>query len=794
TLVDNIIVYKNFSPDLPGDFTGGLVDIRTKTHPTEFQLSFSASVSYNPTAHLRDDFLTYEGGNTDWLGIDDGTRDIPAFVLNGEQNGFPLVYPDDPSQNRTVFNLLGRTGLDSVEAVTAQRQQQSFGDFYTIRQKRSGLNQNYQFSVGNQTNLFGKPFGFLVGLSYRRAFQYNEDYRLARFETVLGEVEPRRERDVMGVVTEEEALWGGILGLSYKLSPRNKFSFTYMRNQSGINTTRQQSGTEEVNLPTTDLRVDETQSFQERSLDLFQLRAEHVLGKVKLDWQGSYTFSTDDQPDFRIVQYLERGTPELRPRLDENGQPIFDQDGNFIIDTLPMTFDYQSSINDFPTRYYRNLDEDNIDLRLNLDVPWRVREEREAIIGLGGAYTFKDRSFSEERYAMELGNIKAPPIDFLSNGDIDLALAPANANYVQNEFSGTFNALLAYDKRSQGTNAYRADQSVLGAYAMIEYPITASLRTVAGVRLEVTEINIATDSLGNITQGGRRQPPIRGGLSEQDLLPAVNLIYGISEKMNLRGGYSRTLARPSFRELAPYRSFAFFGDFVLFGNEDIERTLIDNFDLRWEWFPSPGQLFSIGGFYKDLDQPIVRAFTTPGGGEVSYLNVPRAEAFGFEVEVRKNLGFVADWLNVIQVNGNFTLLQSRSDLDSTSAASARIRGTEDTRPLFGQPSYTFNAELAYLDPERPGFQASLSYSIFGERMTVGGTFNYNVFEQPRGVLNATLRKTLGERWAVRVRARNLLDPEFREFYRDESIPGGREDLFESFRRGRRISVGLSYRI
>ncbi|MEL7162488.1 MAG: hypothetical protein AAFN92_17150, partial [Bacteroidota bacterium] len=90
--------------------------------------------------------------------------------------------------------------------------------------------------------------------------------------------------------------------------------------------------------------------------------------------------------------------------------------------------------------------------------------------------------------------------------------------------------------------------------------------------------------------------------------------------------------------------------------------------------------------------------------------------------------------------------------------------------------------------------ASLSYSIFGERITVGGTFNYNVFEQPRGVLNATLRKTIGQRWAVRVRARNLLDPEFREFYRDESVPGGREDLFESFRRGRRFSVGLSYQI
>ncbi|MEL7159533.1 MAG: TonB-dependent receptor, partial [Bacteroidota bacterium] len=561
TLVDNIIVYKNFSPDLPGDFTGGLVDIRTKTHPTEFQLSFSASVSYNPTAHLRDDFLSYAGGDTDWLGIDDGTRDIPAFVQNGEQNGFPLVYPDDPSRNRTVFGLLDRVGLDSVEAATAQRQQQSFADFYTIRQKRSGLNQNYQFSVGNQTNLFGKPLGFLVGLSYRRAFQYNENYRLARFETVLGEPEPRRERDVTGVVTEEEALWGGILGLSYKLSPRNKFSFTYMHNQSGINATRQQRGTEEVNLPTTDLRVDETQSFQERSLDLFQLRAEHVLGKVKLDWQGSYTFSTDDQPDFRIVQYLERGTPELRPRLDENGQPIFDEDGNFIIDTLPMTFDYQSSINDFPTRYYRELDEDNFDFRLNVDIPWQVGDEREAIIGLGGAYTRKDRSFREERYAMEIGNIKAPPIDFLSNGDIDLALAPENVDYVRNEFSGTFNSLLAYDKRSQGTNAYQADQSVFGAYAMIEYPLSAALRAVAGVRLESTEINIATDSLGNITQGGQRQPPIRGDLSEQDLLPAVNLIYRVSEKMNFRGGYSRTLARPSFRELAPYRSFAFFGDF-----------------------------------------------------------------------------------------------------------------------------------------------------------------------------------------------------------------------------------------
>ena len=103
-----------------------------------------------------------------------------------------------------------------------------------------------------------------------------------------------------------------------------------------------------------------------------------------------------------------------------------------------------------------------------------------------------------------------------------------------------------------------------------------------------------------------------GELETNDLLPSVNMVYQVGEA-NMRLAYGRTLARPTFRELAPFSSFAFVGDFILTGNEELKRTLIDNYDLRWEWFPNPGEIHALSGFYKLFQNPIERAILTTNG-------------------------------------------------------------------------------------------------------------------------------------------------------------------------------------
>ena len=137
--------------------------------------------------------------------------------------------------------------------------------------------------------------------------------------------------------------------------------------------------------------------------------------------------------------------------------------------------------------------------------------------------------------------------------------------------------------------------------------------------------------------------------------------------MNLRASYSKTLARPSFREFAPYTNFSFVGDFLVTGNPNLERTLIDNFDVRYEWFPSPGELISISGFYKDMTNPIERGFGRFSQTDQSNIiinNVDKAEIYGVEFEMAKNFGFISESLRPLRISGNVAFMESQVDLDS----------------------------------------------------------------------------------------------------------------------------------
>ncbi len=784
-LIDNIVVYKNFTPDLPGSFTGGLVDIRTRSHPEELQLTASASFSYNPTANLRDDFLTYGTGSLDNLGFDDGNRQIPDLVRQIE-SGFEL-------NGDTIFQIpmVGRSTTDSAEAFLADDVAASFPEYYTVRRKRSGIGQNYQLSFGNQYDLGGRPLGFLIGLSYRKSFNYQEDLSIGRFD--LPDSNNVREiRNILGEVTEEEVLWGAIAGLSFKPNDRNKLSFTYMRNQSGINNTRFQSGIDAFDLgPSTDSLRDRTQSFVQRSLDAFQLRGDHLFGEtgIKLDWIGSYTLSKDEQPDFRIIQH--NSIVREFPRLDENGFPVFDEDGNLIVDSIRV-FEIQPSINNLPQRYYRDLDEQNVDVKLNLNIPFGFWGGRKANVKVGGAYTYKDRDFIEKQYNIDLdqGRFNSLDSNFAQTGDLSEAFAPERIgiNSITNTGNRTrYNFLMSYFEASNALNSYFADQTIWAGYAMVELPLLRAIKLIGGIRYETTEINLRSGARPDGTF-------VTGNLNEQDILPAAHLIFKLRENINLRTAYFRTLARPSFREFAPYTNFSFVGDFNLTGNPDLERTLIDNYDVRLEWFPSPGDVISVSGFYKLLKNPIERGFgrfsqTDPD--DIFIFNVPEGQSYGIEIEVVKDFGFIAESLRPVQLSANFALIESRVDLDSATAAVSERFGTGTTRPLLGQPDYTLNVELAYVNNLSLGLQASISYNIFGQRLSLVGGSNFNVYEQSRGLLNFSIRKNIGRHFAVQFRARNLLDPEYKQVYKQR--PEDVEEFnFETYRLGRSYSLGVSF--
>lgn len=490
-------------------------------------------------------------------------------------------------------------------------------------------------------------------------------------------------------------------------------------------------------------------------MDVFQLVGKHKfegLGNLQADWLASMTRSKQDEPDLRFFS---------------NDYTIAGED------TL---YDIQRNLYNPPSRFFRQMEETNADMKLNFELPFKGIYGQSSSVKFGGAYTAKSRIFSERRFEFNT-NISY-------NGNDEEFFADDNLGVID-----TVNGVFLYGNYiSEGTerrNTYYGDQSISAVYGMTELPLWPKLKFIGGARFEHTNILVQSAD----------QDLATGNLDLNDILPSASFVYTPSDSasMNIRAGYSRTLARPTFRELAPYASFEFVRDFVLVGNENLQRTLVDNLDLRWEWFVKPGELLSAGVFYKQFTNPIERVINpTAANTELNYRNVEAATAYGVELEFRKKLDFITPALGNFTASGNLTLIKSFLDINPEELALIRTLdpNAPAQRPMFGQSPYTMNAELSYKS-DSLGLQSSLSFNVFGARISnvsIGGT--PNVYEQPRPTLHFMLRKTLGESWAIRFRARNLLNPQIRQTHTFK----GQEYIYSAYTLGRTFSLGVSYTI
>lgn len=740
-LIDNIVVYKTFTPDLPGSFTGGLVKISTKDFPQSFSLSYNSTIGFNTSASLRDDFLTGRRGKLDWLGMDDGTRALPAPMST---SGF--VVPD------LHFS-------DPVKADAIDQASKAFDTPISPEASQSSVNHSHAFTIGNQKKLAGKPFGYIVGLSYNKTENFFEDAQEGRWQLVSNINQTNglnNQLFLTGDQCSREVLWGGLVNFSWLPSVNHQLSFNYMHNQSGINSARFLQG----DIPRDDPRIvfqTRVISYTERALDMFQLKGDHALGKLKVNWIGAFSRSVQDEPDLRF----------------------FSND----FTREDSIYDIQRALYNAPSRYFRKMEEDNADAKAGFTLPFHQWAGKESKFQFGGAYTYKGRSFFERRFEYVNGS----PQLIQYQGDPEQYFAQENLGVIDVDSNGLFQYGNYLADASELRNSYTGTQSIAAAHLMVDMPLVKNLRLITGARMETTNILLASKDV--------RQP--KGELNNLDLLPSVNLIYAMRPEalrniMNLRACYSRTLARPVFRELAPFASFDFVGDIVLIGNPDLERTLIHNFDLRWELFPSTRELVSVSAFYKDFANPIEMIINPLAPNiEGNYRNVPKAQLFGVEFEFRKNLDFILPVLRDFRASGNLTLIQSQLDIAPDELAQIRSLNpdAEATRPMFGQSPYTVNGELAYIN-DSIGLNTSLSFNVFGARIAAvsrGGT--PNVYEQPRPTLDFSIAKRLGP-VELRFRARNLLDPEYKKVHTLKEV----DYTFSSYRIGRTFSLGLTYLI
>ncbi|MEL7168154.1 MAG: TonB-dependent receptor, partial [Bacteroidota bacterium] len=402
-------------------------------------------------------------------------------------------------------------------------------------------------------------------------------------------------------------------------------------------------------------------------------------------------------------------------------------------------------------------------------------------------------------------------------GDPDAFLAQENVGLLDSTGTGFFRYSYGHiitDASLPGNN-YVGTKNVTAGYMMAELPITERFRVIAGARLESSLLETESEAFEFIPILSEDGEPILdengealqdstidgGRIDELDLLPSLNVVYALSDNMNVRAAATRTLARPTFREFSTATSFDFAGGFLLLGNPDLQRTLINNYDLRWEWFTRPGEILAVSAFYKYLQDPIELAIVGGTNGQAQYQNVPTAEVQGLEIEMRSRLDRIAAPLANFSVGLNLTLTSSNVDIPERELLARQVSrctteeldgGTCDVdtqRELQGQSPYIVNADLGYQNFES-GTTASLLFNVFGSRLSgVGFAGTPDIFEQPSPQLDFTFSQGLFDNTIrVKLGVKNLLNEDYDESYEFE----GETFAFSRYNLGRSYSFGVTY--
>ena len=748
-LIDNILVYKTFSPNLPGDFTGGYVDIATKDFPGSKTINVSASVGLNATWAFNNRFLSYKGGKNDWLGFDDGTRAIPEFIQN---NGVPAAERG--------------ANVDAGKAVQLTEATKSFSNNFTFQNATPTPNYNLGLSIGNQKMLFGKQLGMIAALTYQKSNEFYDNgtsgiYQLtSNYDNASRLTTQLKVNDIKG---SEKVLWGGMFNTSLKLDSKNKIGLTLMHNQSAISTARFQEGKKQIDDPDDGYQT-RTWQFLERGLSTAQLKGKHVFGakNIEVNWMSSYASSTQDEPDLRFFTN--------RFRDHANGRSYF----------------IKPSSDRLPVRYFRNMNQSNFDNKMDIVIPFNQWNDLSSKFKFGAGYLTKDREFREDRYNYDnqTAAFSGDIISYLSEENL-LTYDDTESKYMNNG-DGVFLV-----DAHEAANNYNSSQQIGAAYTMVELPLTQKLRAITGIRAESTKIQFFSfsDEIKEIYTNLDGKQDI---IDELDLLPSLNLNYEMTDNMKVRFAYNRTLARPTFRELAPFESFDFMGGFILIGNPDLQRTLVDNIDLRWEIFPNPKEIISVSAFYKRFQNPIERTYNPEApNGEFTFRNVDRAFLAGAEFEVKKELSFISKSLCNFSVATNFTYIYSQSDIDERELY--QIRATHpnaaSTREMFGQAPFVVNGLISYKNEK--GTSANLSYNVSGAKISyisIGGT--PNIYELPRHSLNFNIGHSFENGFGLKLSASNILNAKYHQAitFKGEEYSVQQNDL------GMGYSIGLSFKI
>src|SRR5690554_2702845 len=763
-LIDNIVVSKNFTADMPADFTGGLMNIETKAFPDEpiFNVSFGTSI--NPDMHFNNDFLTYEGGKTDFLAIEDGTRDKPDLTFKEE-----VPTPVQGSSSGSINDF-----TSSFNPELGSKRNSSLLDY------SMGLTLGNQLDLNEEKGIFGKLFkrgklGYIFSLSYSSDYKYYSDvvygeYQLVNNPSVYEMTEANLQT---GEIGERNFLLGGLAGLAYK-TQQSKIRLTLMRIQaSSLRTGRFDIKNNPAGIGQSGyVGVTDNLEYNQRELTNILLHGNHVFKKSgwEVDWKISPTISNSEDPDIRRTPFTVNG---------DNYSLAPGQAG-------------------MPNRIWRDLNESSFSARLDIAKEYNLFGS-DAKFSFGTNNLYKEREYEILEFLVQLRSTISQSWD---SPDPNQILSPENI--YPNRPNGVY--YVAANNRVN-SNAYSSNIMNNAFYVSNEMQLSQNLKTIFGVRMERyvqrhtgRDINFAS---GNFENGRNLENEVV--IDDLDFFPTLNFVYNLAEEQNLRLSYSQTVARPSFKEVSfaqildPMTNRIFNG--ALFPYSDwegnIQVTKINNFDIRWEKFLEKGQIFSASAFYKTFDNPIelVRIPEQQTSTEYQPRNVGDGKVYGIELEATKSLDFIG--LDNFSFSGNLTLVHSEiimtdREFNFRKEFEKEGQNVDNKRPMAGQAPYVINFGISYNNIEK-GLKAGLFYNVKGPALEIVGAGLFpDVYQEPFHNLSLGVNKRLGEenRTAIDFKISNILGDRIESFY---EAYNAQDQIFSSMYPGRAFSIGLSHK-
>ncbi|MDY6969676.1 MAG: carboxypeptidase-like regulatory domain-containing protein [Spirochaetota bacterium] len=734
-LLDNLVIIKSYMPDISGEFAGGVVQINPKDYPDETTLKVSAGTGYHAETTGKD-FLTYDGGKRDWFGVDDGSRDKPDIIGDSYFNDVNYSTPE------------------------IERAGEKFKNEYTPDTTNGKLPAKISFSYGDSYKFAdGKTIGIILSGMFKESSK-NKTIELLRVNDNFYTI---KDYSIDKSVYSTDK--GVLLSLAYT-GKLNKLRMTgFYSHQSDDSTSIYTGYNNDRNEPTISGAHSSAKIYRlqyiETGLLFSQLAGEHYLNKLlntTIQWNASYSRATRDEPDSRRVQLIDANST-----------------GEFFI--------YRS---DDVDRVFQNHTDSVMEFTPTLSIPFKQWMGLNAKLKIGGAYSYRERE-SEQR-------------SFTWDNDGSLGSLSTTGEYIEQIYNPSTivgsvtetDSTHYYIKEVSGQNdSYTGKLKLFSGFGMIDIPLIRNLRLVGGLRYEYSDMDVLTFNPIYLIEKDLENEPLK----KNNLMPGFCITYSIKERTNIRIAFSKTVARPDFREVTEFKYSTMLGNEVIVGNPELEQCDIYNYDIRYEYFPSVNEIIAVSIFYKNLQKPIEMLEVTgqPGTATFKYQNAETAHNMGLELEIRKGLGFITKSLNDITLLLNVAYIYSEIDVKDTELA----KYSNKDRALQGQSPYIINASMNY-NNEKIGLFTSLLYNIQGPRIMRVGTIysdvkRGDVYEESAGKLDLVLAQKIFDGGKLKLSFENILDPKIKQTQKRNNATTGEEKEFtmESFRDGRSISISYS---